>query len=91
MLIHYLERQWGVHYALGGTGAIVNAFGQLMQELGVKTQLNAAVSEILVEGRKVTGVRLADGTVHKADIVISNADVAWTYLNLLPASAQEEQ
>jgi phytoene desaturase len=43
------------------------------------------VKEILVEGRKTTGIRLADGTVHKADAVVSNADVAWTYLNLLPA------
>ncbi|CAN5487314.1 phytoene desaturase [soil metagenome] len=90
VLIHYLERQWGVHYALGGTGAIVEAFDRLLQELGVKIHLNASVAEILVEGRKATGVRMADDTVHKADIVISNADVAWTYLNLLPAQARKK-
>ncbi len=90
VLIHYLERQWGVHYALGGTGAIVAAFDRLLQELGVKIHLNAPVAEILVEGRKATGVRMADGTTHKADIVISNADVAWTYLNLLPAQARKK-
>lgn len=84
VLIHFLEREWGIHYALGGTGAIVNAYGQLMEELGVKVHLNTSVAEILVEGRKTTGVRLEDGTVYKADAVISNADVAWTYLNLLP-------
>jgi phytoene desaturase len=85
VLIHYLEREWGIHYALGGTGAIVQAFGRLMGELGVKIHLNAEVQEILVEGRKATGIRMADGTIFKADAVISNADVAWTYLNLLPA------
>lgn len=90
VLIHYLERQWGVHYALGGTGAIVEAFDRLLQELGVKIHLNASVAEILVEGRKATGVRMADGTVHQADIVISNADVAWTYLNLLPAPLRKK-
>jgi phytoene desaturase len=85
VLIHYLEREWGVHYALGGTGAIVQSYGRLLEELGAKVHLNSPVAEILVEGRKTTGVRLADGTIHKADAVISNADVAWTYLNLLPA------
>ncbi|HRW08951.1 MAG TPA: phytoene desaturase family protein, partial [Caldilineaceae bacterium] len=85
VLIHYLEREWGIHYALGGTGAIVHAYDRLMGELGVQVHLNSAVDEILVEGRKATGIRLADGTIHKADVVISNADVAWTYLNLLPS------
>lgn len=90
VLIHYLERQWGVHYALGGTGAIVAAFGQLLGELGVKVHLNAEVKEILVEGRKATGVRMADGTVHKADIVVCNADVGWSYLNLIPAQYRKK-
>jgi phytoene desaturase len=90
VLIHYLERQWGVHYALGGTGAIVAAFGQLMDELGVKVHLNAEVKEILVEGRKTTGVRMADGTVHKADAVVCNADVGWSYLNLIPAQYRKK-
>ena len=85
VLIHYLEREWGIHYALGGTGSIVNGFGRLFEELGGKIHLNADVQEILVEGRKVSGVRMADGAIHKADAVVSNADVAWTYLNLLPA------
>jgi phytoene desaturase len=85
VLIHYLEREWGIHYALGGTGAIVQGFGRLLDELGVKVHFNTEVKEILVERRKTTGIRLADGTVHKADAVVSNADVAWTYLNLLPA------
>lgn len=85
VLIHYLERQWGIHYAVGGTGAIVQAFGRLMGELGVKVHLNSAVQEILVEGKRVTGVRLANGEVHAADAVISNGDVAWTYLHLIRA------
>lgn len=84
VLIHYLEREWGVHYALGGTGALVQAFGQLLDELGVKVHFNAEVSEILVEGRRTQGIRLANGSVHRADAVVSNADVAFTYLNLIP-------
>jgi phytoene desaturase len=85
VLIHYLEREWGIHYAMGGTGSIVNGFGRLLDELGVKVHLNTEVSEITVAGEKVTGIRLSDGTEHRADAVVSNADVAWTYLNMLPA------
>ena len=36
VLIHYLEREWGIHYAVGGTGAIVQGFGTLLEEMGVK-------------------------------------------------------
>ncbi len=90
VLIHYLEREWGVHYALGGTGAIINAMSRLLRELGGTIHLNCEVTEILVDGRRVTGVRLADGTVHAADDVVSNADVAWTYLNLIPSQARRK-
>lgn len=82
-MIHYLEREWGIHYAIGGTGAIVNALGRLFEELGGEISLNTEVDEILVEGRRVTGVRLLDGEVLKADSVVSNADVAFTYRNLI--------
>ncbi len=87
-MIHYLEREWGVHYALGGTGALVDALVRLFEELGGKIHLNSSVAEILVNGRRTSGIRLADGREVKADHVISNADVAWTYLNLIPAAAR---
>lgn len=83
-MIHYLERQWGVHYALGGTGAIVQAMGKLFAELGGKVHLNAEVAEIMVEKRRVTGLRMANGAIHKADSVVSNADAAFTYRSLIP-------
>jgi phytoene desaturase len=83
-MIHYLERQWGVHYALGGTGAIVEAMGRLFQELGGIIHLNSEVAEILVEGRRARGIRLADGSQQMADTVVSNADVAFTYRKLIP-------
>jgi phytoene desaturase len=85
-MIHYLEREWGVFYAMGGTGAIVGAFGKLLSELGGKIHLSTAVEEILVdEKRKVGGIRTRDGEIHRADAIVSNADVAWTYRNLIPS------
>lgn len=87
-MIHYLEREWGVHYALGGTGSIVKAMGRLFAEMGGRVHLDTEVAEILVDERdqrRVTGIRLADGTVHHADHIVSNADVAFTYRHLIPA------
>lgn len=85
-MIHYLEREWGIHYVMGGTGALVQAMGKLFHELGGRVRLNADVSEIVVDekSRRATGIRLSDGTVHTADQVVSNADVATTYRNLIP-------
>ena len=82
-MIHYLEREWGVHYAMGGTGAIVNAMVQLIEEQGGTILLNSEVDEILVENGQAEGVRLKNGDVHKSDIVVSNCDVAFTYKNLI--------
>ncbi len=82
-MIHYLEREWGVHYAMGGTGAIVEGMVNLIEEQGGKIHLNAEVEEILVNNKKATGVRLKNGDVHTCDIVVSNSDVAFTYKNMI--------
>ncbi|MEL0010116.1 MAG: phytoene desaturase [Bacteroidota bacterium] len=82
-MIHYLEREWGVHYAMGGTGSIVQAFEQLITEQGGTIRLSTEVEEILVTNGKATGVRLANGEVLEADTVVSNADVAFTYKNMI--------
>src|SRR5690606_6247148 len=87
-MIHYLEREWGIHYVMGGTGALVQAMAQLIEELGGRFYYHSEVAEILVDGRHASGIRLADGTTHHANHVISNADVAWTYLNLIPGQAR---
>ncbi len=83
-MIHYLEREWGIHYAVGGTNVIVSALGRLFEELGGTIHLNAEVEEILVDDRRATGIRMKDGTIHHADHIVSNADVAFTYRNLIP-------
>ncbi|MEX0904844.1 MAG: phytoene desaturase [Balneolaceae bacterium] len=82
-MIHYLEREWGVHYAMGGTGALIGALIRLIKEQGGKLQLNSEVDEILVENQRAAGIRLKSGEVYCADEIISNADVAFTYKNLI--------
>ncbi|MDZ4700188.1 MAG: phytoene desaturase [Rhodothermales bacterium] len=83
-LIAFLERKWGVHYAMGGTGSIVRGMVGLLRERGVSIRLGEEVKEITLEGRRATGVRLATGETITADLVVSNADVGWTYRHLLP-------
>jgi phytoene desaturase len=89
-LIHYLERRWGVHYAMGGTGALVGAFGRLLGELGGRVHLATRVREILVRHGRACGVRLESGETIEADAVVSNADVANTYRKLLPATVRKK-
>ncbi len=45
-LIFYLEREWGVQFAMGGTGAIVRALQKLMEEEGIEVRLGEEVKEI---------------------------------------------
>lgn len=83
LLIHWLERKWGVHYAKGGTGALVAALVRLLEEEGVRIQYNSAVTHIAVSQGRVEGVELAQGAFEKADIVVSNADPTRVYSDLI--------
>lgn len=83
-LIAFLERRFGVHFAMGGTGALVRGLVGLIEGQGGRVLCGQAVQEILVEGGAACGVRLAGGETMAADVVVSNADSAWTYKHLLP-------
>lgn len=89
-LVHTLERQWGVHYAMGGTGAVVSALGRLFTELGGNVRLSTPVKRILLEGRRAAGVETAHGEILPADAVVSNADVANTYRKLIDPEARRK-
>jgi phytoene desaturase len=81
-LIHFLERQGGVHFPMGGTGALVRGLVKLFEDLGGKLRLNAPVKRILVNGGRVTGIETAAG-IEPVDLAVSNADVVHTYRTLL--------
>ena len=82
-LIHALERQGGVWYAKGGTGALVRAFEKLFLDMGGKVMCSTPVERIQTQGQRATGVQLSDGRVLDADLVVSNADVMRTYERML--------
>lgn len=84
LLIHWLERKWGVHFAMGGTAAIVSALTRLLSELGVEVHLGSPVEEIEIRNGRVSGARIDGHGVVPADIVVSNADPSYVYSTMLP-------
>jgi phytoene desaturase len=82
-LIAFLERKWGVHFPIGGTGALVNGLVKLIEDLGGRVRCGADVEQITVEEGRASGVRLRSGEHIAADLVVSNADAAWTYRHLI--------
>ncbi len=86
-LIHHLERQWGVHYAMGGTGAVIAGMGRLFEEIGGTIRLSSPVRQIAIRNgtqrAAASGVELSTGERLDADGVVSNADIATTYRTMI--------
>ncbi len=87
-LIHYLERQSGVYFAKGGTGAIIRSLVQYFIQLGGHLYTNSLIDEITFKNGSTSGVRLSDGAHHEADAVVSNADLVLTYEKLCRSHPQ---
>ncbi|MGE0432767.1 MAG: phytoene desaturase family protein [Planctomycetota bacterium] len=83
-LIHWVEREWGVHYAMGGTGSIIAALWKLLGELGADLHLDAPVERIAVgDDGRVRSVHTADGREFAADVVVCNADPSVVYSTMI--------
>ncbi len=82
-MIHFLEKTWGVHFSMGGTGALVRGLVKMLESLGGEVKLNTPAKEIRVENGRVAGVLSDDGSYFPARHVISNGDVANTYRKLV--------
>lgn len=85
-LIHWIERQWGVFFPRGGTGALVQALVSLFGRLGGEFRLSTPVEKILVKSSQNRGVQHEvhdqHGQHETYDLVVSNADIHHTYANL---------
>ena len=89
-MIHFVEKTWGVHYVMGGTGALVQGMVKNSKKWVAEIRYQAEVVSIDVADRKgwfkkpvIKGLTLANGEVLTADAVISNADYAHTYMTLI--------
>jgi phytoene desaturase len=83
-MINHLEREHGVWFAMGGTGALVDAFEKLMREEGITISLDTTIAQINVADGHATGVVLENGDTIDADVVVSNMDPMHVYRNMLP-------
>ena len=83
ILVSHLEKEFGVHYAMGGVQAIADAMAGVVSDQGGRLMMNTEVDEILVKQGQCQGVKLAGGEILRADVVVSNADAGHTYSRLL--------
>ena len=82
-LILYLEKKWGIHYSMGGTGNIIKGFEKLMNEVGIEIIKGHEVKKIISADNKITGIQLDDQTKIETNNVICNADPPAVYEKLL--------
>ena len=82
-LILFLEKKWGIHYSMGGTGSIVKALEKLMEEENIKVIKAAEVTEIISNGKKVKGVKLNNSKIIECDYIVCNSDPPNVYQNLI--------
>ena len=82
-LILFLEKKWGIHYSMGGTGSVVQALEKLMLEENIKIIKGAEVTEILTKNKKVKGVKINNSKIINSDYIICNSDPPNVYNNLI--------
>lgn len=91
-MIHFVEKTWGVHFAMGGTGQLVAGLVRKFEELGGAIHYNADVEKINTQssegGAIATGITLKNGDHLEGDIVVSNADYANTFIKLVAPEHQ---
>ena len=82
-LILYLEKKWGIHYSMGGTGNIINGLEKLMNEVGIEIIKGHEVKKIILENKKITGIELDNNQNINANYIVCNADPPAVYENLI--------
>jgi phytoene desaturase len=82
-LILYLEKKWGIHYSMGGTGNIIKGYEKLMNEVGIKILKESEVTKIISKNNKISGIQINNQIDIDADNVICNADPPAVYEKLL--------
>ena len=82
-LILFLEKKWGIHYSMGGTGNIIKGLEKLMLEENIKILKGSEVTKINLENGKIKSVKLKNQNEIEVDNVICNADPPAVYDELL--------
>ncbi len=94
-LIHWIEREWGVFFPEGGTGALVNGLVRLFEDIGGRLLLNSPVENARIATSENEASPFETQHIVKAlgqeprafDVVVSNADVHHTYSKIYQDNA----
>lgn len=79
----YMQHAQGVWYVPGGMHGIADGIVRLGKELGIQFHLNAEVTKLHKNERRIISASLADGSTINADYFVSNMEVIPTYDKLL--------
>jgi len=82
-LILYLEKKWGIHYSMGGTGNIIKGLERLMIEEKIEIIKGSEVTNIISEKNKIQSVILKNQKEITANNIVCNADPPAVYDKLL--------
>lgn len=83
-IVPYLEKQGGVHFAMGGMYSVIKAMVRLLNDLGGELLCDTRVRQFVQSRGKIVGVETVNGSIKTADVVVANSDAATTLLNLIP-------
>ena len=82
-LILFLEKKWGIHYSMGGTGSVIKALEKLMIEENIQIIKNAEVTEIISNDYKVEAIKINNSELMDCDYIVCNSDPPNVYQNLI--------
>jgi phytoene desaturase len=83
ILVSHLEKEYGVHYAIGGVAAIADAMVKVIEGQGGTVRFGVEADEILIRDARARAVKTVTGEILTADVIVSNADSGHTYDRLL--------
>ena len=89
-LIHYLERNWGVYFCMGGTGKIITELKKLMLRQKIEIKLNIDIKNVNIESGKIVSILDNNNNLYKCDKLIFNGDPPTFYKEILKTKKRKK-
>ena len=90
-LIHFLERNWGVYFSMGGTGKLVEELTKLLERNGIKIKYNTDIKYAYELKGKIEKIECKDGSMFYADNFVFNGDPPTFYNEILKSNIRKRK